>query len=792
MAIPSNGHADNKSESGESNNKCNKPMKSKEYCFESSCTGIYEVCRSETIFFIRSNWIAFENLYHEINTAIETHYSSKDAERKSSTDFTSEVQNSQNPMKNKTLKVTVTSPAVIVVLGILIVHILYSLKTLHSRGFGAFHSVNQKTASVKKSHLKETIRNNVYTFFKEMFRNTRSSFDLKRYKHILDLSNISFNSTYTVYPVNTLTEYYREIESNPETSFLERMQFDMFRTSTFSEFPKNSPVSTLMLAKAGFYYEGKEDEVKCFKCGKKYRNWQPLDDPIQIHRAISPLCPIVSELGTSTSSQRESQNQSNRGNDESILYRRETGNSHTFTSNGEVNVCEDASNSDSPSNTNENERNNYTEDRGVPSSVGVSQRKGVRYLSNESMLPRVSDTHDNRSIDRITFSQIEGTRNEHNELSPLPVTQSMEGTISPTSNAIANPQMHVPQNRFNPESSSASAFRQSNIHNVSASDHRNIPTSSDSSTTENPSPEGSTISSNRPAAPEVNGPISTDQPRSAASTLEPLGISIEKPRYPQYAVLATRISSFRNWPEHLHQKPEELAKAGFLYEGTNDFTRCFFCAGGLRDWEPEDNPWIEHARWYKKCVFVRQCRGGDFLNLVQEGKIKEAMEKLNGRTQKTERQIEDIMTSIAVQSVLEMGYSQENVRLAVRKLSRDNDQRSITADSVLQCILEIEEGRNSNEPLEGSTSQQETISPNPNASIEATSEIRTEDSTKTLIAENRQLKEQQICKICMDEDISIVFLPCGHMVTCVNCAPAVRKCPLCRRFIKGTVKAILS
>ena len=58
--------------------------------------------------------------------------------------------------------------------------------------------------------------------------------------------------------------------------------------------------------------------------------------------------------------------------------------------------------------------------------------------------------------------------------------------------------------------------------------------------------------------------------------------------------------------------------------GVNDFTRCFFCAGGLRDWEPNDNPWIEHARWYENCVFVRQCKGEEFVNLVKQGKIDEA------------------------------------------------------------------------------------------------------------------------------------------------------------------------
>ena len=64
-------------------------------------------------------------------------------------------------------------------------------------------------------------------------------------------------------------------------------------------------------------------------------------------------------------------------------------------------------------------------------------------------------------------------------------------------------------------------------------------------------------------------------------------------------------------------------------------------------------------------------------------------------------------------------------------------------------------------------------------------------SIRSLEEENRNLKDQQICKICLDEPVAIVFLPCSHMAACVNCAPALRSCPICRAYIKGTVKAII-
>lgn len=56
----------------------------------------------------------------------------------------------------------------------------------------------------------------------------------------------------------------------------------------------------------------------------------------------------------------------------------------------------------------------------------------------------------------------------------------------------------------------------------------------------------------------------------------------------------------------------------------------------------------------------------------------------------------------------------------------------------------------------------------------------------------RRLQEERTCKVCMDREVSIVFIPCGHLVVCKECAPSLRKCPICRGTIKGTVRTFLS
>jgi len=59
------------------------------------------------------------------------------------------------------------------------------------------------------------------------------------------------------------------------------------------------------------------------------------------------------------------------------------------------------------------------------------------------------------------------------------------------------------------------------------------------------------------------------------------------------------------------------------------------------------------------------------------------------------------------------------------------------------------------------------------------------------LEENRRLREARTCKVCMDREVNTVFLPCGHLVCCDTCSPALRNCAVCRALIRGTVKVFL-
>ncbi|XP_056016370.1 uncharacterized protein LOC125674089 isoform X2 [Ostrea edulis] len=89
-------------------------------------------------------------------------------------------------------------------------------------------------------------------------------------------------------------------------------------------------------------------------------------------------------------------------------------------------------------------------------------------------------------------------------------------------------------------------------------------------------------------------------------------------KHPEYANRSTRLASYANFPRHMKQHPADMTDAGFYYAGFGDCCRCYHCGIGLRNWDPEDNPWIEHARWSSECPYILKVKGQAFIDLVQE------------------------------------------------------------------------------------------------------------------------------------------------------------------------------
>lgn len=50
------------------------------------------------------------------------------------------------------------------------------------------------------------------------------------------------------------------------------------------------------------------------------------------------------------------------------------------------------------------------------------------------------------------------------------------------------------------------------------------------------------------------------------------------------------------------------------------------------------------------------------------------------------------------------------------------------------------------------------------------------------------MKGMTTCKICQQRQVNVLFLPCGHLIACAQCATALRTCAVCRQPVKGAVR----
>uniref|UniRef100_A0A8C6VLX9 RING-type E3 ubiquitin transferase n=1 Tax=Naja naja TaxID=35670 RepID=A0A8C6VLX9_NAJNA len=208
-----------------------------------------------------------------------------------------------------------------------------------------------------------------------------------------------------------------------------------------------------------------------------------------------------------------------------------------------------------------------------------------------------------------------------------------------------------------------------------------------------------------------------------------------QPEYPYMETEGDRLVTFGNWPSYSPVSPQLLARAGFFYTGQQDYVRCFYCDGALRNWEQGDDPWREHARWFPRCAFLLQSRGRDFVNHTEESNV----------------MLED-----------SFHWSEDYSESSRESMEREPDPWRVRRETQVECSYEPEIS---------------SLAP---------------ESTTSMEEKLRRLQEERMCKVCMDKDVSIVLVPCGHLVVCAECAPNLRRCPICRGVIRDSMKAFLS
>ncbi|NWT84640.1 XIAP ligase, partial [Lanius ludovicianus] len=256
---------------------------------------------------------------------------------------------------------------------------------------------------------------------------------------------------------------------------------------------------------------------------------------------------------------------------------------------------------------------------------------------------------------------------------------------------------------------------------------------------------------------------------SSESIPAELGISglnsAQNPRNPSMAKYGKRLQTFLSWIYPVDK--EELAEAGFYSTGNGDHVVCFHCGGGLQEWKENEDPWEQHAKWFPGCRFVNKEKGIEFINNVhlRDGCRDSTVRAAEG----TILPKDDLLQNPLVQSAIAMGFSLSEIRNTMEKRLQMTGESHSSVEDLVADLSAHKENTREEEPNEIAVEQDELI--------------QLQNLYLSTEEKLRRLQEEKLCKICMAKDVSVVFIPCGHLVACKECAQLLNECPLCRTDI---------
>ncbi|XP_052087307.1 uncharacterized protein LOC127724406 [Mytilus californianus] len=583
-----------------------------------------------------------------------------------------------------------------------------------------------------------------------------------------------------------------------------KMESELLRLSTLCNFPVFG-ISLIRLAEYGFYSEGNNDELVCYSCGNRVKGWTPYSDHSDVNNHYSNCQHVRKKkfavpLEASGCSQDFTQMGKPDGNTEQLC--------DEYISSDVSIMCTDDGNDAIPPNLivsskNEGQQNNQSRTIGQAMSTETSSEANGNevypYISEKYGLSRGIGYSDNAvrrefgvSINQNSESQGTGTHESSlmNGRQMFPPTYTREISVDGNTNITDS------------------------LNLLSLESEEQMPYFS--GITQNP----------RNHLPSLSHQPMTKQNESLGSNPEQLTFKYDgrlmKMKYPNYELLQKRRDSFFDWPanrDFLH--PYDLAECGFFFTHFEDCVRCFQCGIGLRNWEDNDNVWVEHARWSRKCQYLTIRKGKEFIDTVVQ------MLGLNtdGENMQSEPlQLEPTDITQSTRNPLEHDAAQyvlsekifddvELVRVCIISLIETTGWDSITIELLVTSMLEMSatelaspnDNKATNSQSNGSkpcmdcpvetgnpTSRGTEIKSSTTESIATVVEIdqskKAEDDPEELQKEIEKMKDLYTCKICLDEKVGVTFLPCGHLVTCSQCSPKLRRCPLCRTFIRSTIQ----
>lgn len=567
-----------------------------------------------------------------------------------------------------------------------------------------------------------------------------------------------------------------------------------YRLASFSAFPATVTVSRVRLADAGFYYRGEGDEVVCYSCEARRSGWRQGDNPLEVHRRLSPRCQHVAnrdrELATVVSlGAYDTGGGSSLFNDARLSSGTVTSagdRSNTRTADSQPStraaVIGEARTSGGSSLLQHTltplAASNISEDGGAPASAAVNPTPSITQpavLQSETTDPRTSVASQAASNAPVRSSAPSGSASGQ---APARGVRSDGNSTFSTSPANVS---GVASATGSSVTSSAPTTGSGGLQASSASTSASPDDSSQSSRSPRPGGGGSG-SEGRPLFPRA-------------------GLDLGGAVYPMYQDMQSRRRTFTTWDETQAPPLDLIILCGMFYAGYADCVRCFYCGVGLKHWLPTDDVWTEHVRWRPGCQYLRAVKGDEFIGDTQRRLALQGGSRVPYEASGNHSNVAAAPQQTSDGSVVVSPAVPTPTTTPSTTSTSPTHSASATAGPVRLASghslspATARTGGGEGQSQQGATSAANAADGSSNDAERSrivSGEAEDQESVARLQAENEALAQRLRCRVCRAATVDTILMPCGHLVCCEPCARSVTSCPLCHAPIRATARVHMS
>jgi len=284
-----------------------------------------------------------------------------------------------------------------------------------------------------------------------------------------------------------------------------------------------------------------------------------------------------------------------------------------------------------------------------------------------------------------------------------------------------------------------------------------------------------------------------------------------------------------NWNDNYPEAPslQELSQSGFYSIQSKDTCVCCACGLTLEQWESGDNVSQIHQNFSPNCPLIKlqnmvqepvgNAQANDAKNVENKFllDLKKLLDAECYRIVKKSGHSEDLLIIIACRTLLGINQPMTNAREILEVVLVEERKLYLNKPGQL-CILNgLYEGVNEllkhlSDTIKNRSSSKMETETNPKAledqqptnskiqnqetqlvQHQAKEKKQKEESIDRLRTETKRLWLATRCKVCFNDKVQVVNLPCGHLVLCPKCAPSQATCPVCQVNISSKMLVYL-